>query len=150
VDEQADALLARDASGWPDFGRRRGRRASTHRGVAPRRLAYGTSTCTAGLFPTSRHDPAGDEASLRDGGSWPRLVTDSTLAADRAPCQGPSVTPVRRLGLILGARMGIPRRTLDRRLAAARCSVGAAQTTEAIASARRLGWLDDGHEPRGT
>jgi DNA-binding NarL/FixJ family response regulator len=40
------------------------------------------------------------------------------------------------------ARVGIPRRTADRRLAAARRALGAARTTEAIALARREGLLD--------
>jgi DNA-binding CsgD family transcriptional regulator len=39
--------------------------------------------------------------------------------------------------------LGISRRTADRRLALARHALGAKRTTEAIARARRLGWLLD-------
>lgn len=48
-------------------------------------------------------------------------------------------------GLTLGetaAELGLSRRTADRRLGAARRALGAGTTAEALASARRLGWLD--------
>jgi hypothetical protein len=38
--------------------------------------------------------------------------------------------------------LGLARRTADRRLAEARRTLGVSRTTEAIARARRLGWLD--------
>jgi DNA-binding NarL/FixJ family response regulator len=47
-------------------------------------------------------------------------------------------------GLTLGeasAELGIARRTADRRLAAARRALGTERTTEAVARARRQGWL---------
>lgn len=47
-------------------------------------------------------------------------------------------------GLTLGEaaeQLGLPRRTADRRLAAARRALGATRTAEALARARRLGWL---------
>ena len=40
-------------------------------------------------------------------------------------------------------QLGIPRRTADRRLAAARRALGAERTAEAIAKAGRLGWLGE-------
>jgi DNA-binding NarL/FixJ family response regulator len=49
------------------------------------------------------------------------------------------------MGLSLGEAahvLGLPRRTADRRLAEARRALGVTRTTEAIARARRLGWLD--------
>jgi len=42
-----------------------------------------------------------------------------------------------------GATLGLSRRTADRRLAAARTALGVTRTTEAVAVARRLGWLRD-------
>ena len=42
--------------------------------------------------------------------------------------------------------LGLARRTADRRLAAARAALGVDRTTEAIARARRMGWL--GSPPR--
>jgi DNA-binding CsgD family transcriptional regulator len=67
--------------------------------------------------------------------------------------QAPSVDPETRaiLGLLaeghsLGeaaALLGISRRTADRRLARGRLALGTKRTTEAIARARRLGWLLD-------
>ncbi len=47
-------------------------------------------------------------------------------------------------GLTLGEaaeQLGLPRRTADRRLAAARRALGTERTAEALARARRLGWL---------
>jgi DNA-binding NarL/FixJ family response regulator len=49
------------------------------------------------------------------------------------------------MGLSLGEAahvLGLARRTADRRLAEARRALGVTRTTEAIAKARRLGWLD--------
>jgi DNA-binding CsgD family transcriptional regulator len=53
-------------------------------------------------------------------------------------------------GFTLGeasARLGISRRTADRRLADARRALGAERTAEAVARARQAGWLagPDGH-----
>jgi DNA-binding CsgD family transcriptional regulator len=68
------------------------------------------------------------------------------------PATPPEVSPVARaiLGLLaeghsLGeaaAILGLSRRTADRRLAEGRRALGAERTTEAIAMARRLGWLE--------
>jgi DNA-binding NarL/FixJ family response regulator len=47
-------------------------------------------------------------------------------------------------GLTLGEaawQLGLPRRTADRRLADARRALGTDRTAEAIARAKRLGWL---------
>jgi len=40
------------------------------------------------------------------------------------------------------SRLGLPRRTADRRIAEARHALGVRRTTEAVARARQLGWLD--------
>lgn len=71
---------------------------------------------------------------------------------DVRPSVGPQAKAI--LGLLaeghsLGeaaAILGLPRRTADRRLAEGRRALGVERTTEAIARARRLGWL----RPRGT
>jgi DNA-binding NarL/FixJ family response regulator len=70
------------------------------------------------------------------------------------PAPMPALDPEARaiLGLLaeghtLGeaaALLGLARRTADRRLAAARDALGVERTTEAIARARRLGWLGGG------
>lgn len=72
------------------------------------------------------------------------------------PVAPPAVGPEARaiLGLLaeghsLGEAaviLGLPRRTADRRLAEGRRALGVERTTEAIAQARRLGWL--GISPR--
>jgi DNA-binding CsgD family transcriptional regulator len=71
-------------------------------------------------------------------------------AADPGP-PGPAIDPQALAllaalagGLSLGeaaAALGVSRRTADRRLADARQALGAERTTEAIARARRAGWL---------
>ena len=56
------------------------------------------------------------------------------------------------MGLSLGEAahvLGLARRTADRRLAEARRALGVTRTTEAIAKARRLGWLDPAKRPPG-
>jgi len=72
------------------------------------------------------------------------------------PAMGPAIGSEARaiLGLLaeghsLGEAadlLGLPRRTADRRLAEGRRALGVERTTEAIARARRLGWL---REPPG-
>jgi len=42
------------------------------------------------------------------------------------------------------SELGLSRRTADRRLDAARRELGTATTAEAVARARRLGWLEPG------
>ena len=88
-------------------------------------------------------------------GTVPRsgdVFGSSTIAADRV-----ALTPDARAllallseGFTLGAasaRLGISRRTADRRLAEARRALGAERTAEAVARARQAGWLagPDGH-----
>ncbi len=66
-----------------------------------------------------------------------------------APSVGPEARAI--LGLLAEGQslgeaatiLGISRRTADRRLARARLALGTKRTTEAIARARRLGWLLD-------
>lgn len=78
-----------------------------------------------------------------------RLGPVDHVTADLEPA--PSLLPEHRAllallaeGLTLGeaaAELGLPRRTADRRLAAARAILGVERTAEALAKARRLGWL---------
>jgi DNA-binding CsgD family transcriptional regulator len=76
----------------------------------------------------------------------------SSRAADRVALTSDARALLSLLsdGLTLGeasARLGISRRTADRRLADARRALGAERTAEAVARARRAGWLagPDGH-----
>lgn len=80
-------------------------------------------------------------------------------SVDPAGAAGPGVSPegvallaLLAEGLTLGAaadRLGISRRTADRRLAEARAALGARRTTEAIAHAARRGVIGDGGSRRG-
>lgn len=59
--------------------------------------------------------------------------------------EGRAILGMLAMGLSLGEAahvLGLGRRTADRRLAEARRDLGVTRTTEAIAKARRLGWLD--------
>lgn len=65
-------------------------------------------------------------------------------AADEIDREGLAILAHLAEGLNLGEaafQLGMSRRTADRRLAEARRALGAERTTEAIAKARRLGWL---------
>ena len=70
--------------------------------------------------------------------------------ADVAPTLDPEARAILGFlaeGLSLGQAahvLGLARRTADRRLAAARKTLGVDRTTEAIARARRLGWFGPG------
>ena len=59
--------------------------------------------------------------------------------------EGRAILGMLAMGLSLGEAahvLGLGRRTADRRLAEARRALGVTRTIEAIAKARRLGWLD--------
>ena len=77
-----------------------------------------------------------------------RVVGSAVPAMDGEPpvsVEGRAILGLMAMGLSLGeaARMlGLSRRTADRRLAEARRDLGVSRTTEAIAAAQRLGWLD--------
>ncbi len=61
--------------------------------------------------------------------------------------EGRAILGMLAMGLSLGEAahvLGLARRTADRRLAEARRSLGVTRTTEAVARARKLGWLDRG------
>lgn len=67
-------------------------------------------------------------------------------AAPDIPSEARAILGLLAEGESLGeaaATLGISRRTADRRLAVARQALGAKRTTEAVARARRLGWLLD-------
>lgn len=79
-----------------------------------------------------------------------RLGSVEHVAVDE-PARAPVDVETRRLlqllaeGWTLGeaaAELGLSRRTADRRLDAARRMLGAEHTADALAAARRLGWLD--------
>jgi DNA-binding CsgD family transcriptional regulator len=97
--------------------------------------------------------------ALADRGTVDRLVDDLrrrgpvdhrvvTASAGREPdvsVEARAILGLLALGLSLGETahtLGLARRTADRRLAEARRSLGVTRTTEAIARARRLGWLE--------
>jgi DNA-binding NarL/FixJ family response regulator len=81
-----------------------------------------------------------------------RGPVDHRVVAAGAAAAGPDVSVEARailsllaMGLSLGEAahmLGLARRTADRRLAEARRALGVTRTTEAIARARRLGWLE--------
>jgi ATP/maltotriose-dependent transcriptional regulator MalT len=74
-----------------------------------------------------------------------RVVTGSTAGEPDVSVEARAILGLLALGLSLGETahtLGLARRTADRRLAEARRSLGVSRTTEAIARARRLGWLE--------
>jgi DNA-binding CsgD family transcriptional regulator len=85
-----------------------------------------------------------------------RGPVDHRVLAGPAALAGPDISVEARaimsllaMGVSLGEAahmLGLSRRTADRRLAEARRSLGVDRTTEAIAMARRLGWLDRSRE----
>jgi ATP/maltotriose-dependent transcriptional regulator MalT len=107
------------------------------------------------------------EASA-DRGTIDRLVddlrrrgrVDHRVVAAGAGRAGPEVSVEARailsllaMGVSLGEAahmLGLARRTADRRLAEARRALGVTRTTEAIARARRLGWLERAKERPAT
>lgn len=76
------------------------------------------------------------------GGAIAAHARDASLTAPDA--EGRAILALLAEGHSLGeaaARLGLSRRTADRRLAEARATLGVTRTTEAIARAARLGWL---------
>jgi DNA-binding NarL/FixJ family response regulator len=76
--------------------------------------------------------------SSADGSAGARWVPEISVEAR-------AILGMLAMGLSLGEAahvLGLARRTADRRLSEARRALGVTRTTEAIASARRLGWLD--------
>lgn len=75
-----------------------------------------------------------------------RVVTGrAALATPDISVEARAILSLLAMGVSLGAAahmLGLSRRTADRRLAEARQSLRVDRTTEAIAVARRLGWLD--------
>ncbi len=89
-----------------------------------------------------------------------RGPVDHRVVASPDAAAGPEISVEARailsllaMGVSLGAAahmLGLARRTADRRLAEARRALGVSRTTEAIARARRLGWLDRSGERSAT
>lgn len=74
-----------------------------------------------------------------------RVVTVSAADEPDVSVEARAILGLLAMGLSLGEAahmLGLARRTADRRLAEARRSLGVSRTTEAIARARRLGWLE--------
>ena len=74
-----------------------------------------------------------------------RVVTVTTDPGLEISVEARAILSLLAMGLSLGEAahmLGLARRTADRRLAEARRTLGVSRTTEAIARARRLGWLD--------
>ena len=124
--------------------RRRGRRGVGRPG-APRRPWWCRPAGRRGASRPSRHrpprrrpSPARGPRPSRRRRSGVRPEPEVSIEAPshhRAACHGPFAGRD-------GAVLGLARRTADRRLAEARRGLGVTRTTEAIARARRLGWLD--------
>lgn len=73
--------------------------------------------------------------------------TTAEAATEAPPAEARAILALLAEGLSLGEAaesLGLARRTADRRLAEARRLLGVERTTEAIARARRLGWLQPG------
>ena len=78
-----------------------------------------------------------------------RVVTTATAQGLEISVEARAILSLLAMGLSLGEAahmLGLARRTADRRLAEARRTLGVERTTEAIARARRLGWLDRSKE----
>jgi DNA-binding CsgD family transcriptional regulator len=74
-----------------------------------------------------------------------RIVSASAGGEPDVSVEARAILGLLAMGLSLGEAahtLGLARRTADRRLAEARRSLGVSRTTEAIARARRLGWLE--------
>jgi DNA-binding NarL/FixJ family response regulator len=73
-----------------------------------------------------------------------RVVDSQHVAFDQGDSGARAILGLLAEGLTLGqvaAQLGVSRRTADRRVAAARRALGAERTTEAVALARKAGWL---------
>jgi ATP/maltotriose-dependent transcriptional regulator MalT len=82
---------------------------------------------------------------LRRRGPVDHRVVASVSPDPEISVEARAILGLLAMGLSLGEAahvLGLSRRTADRRLAEARQSLGVDRTTEAIARARRLGWLD--------
>jgi len=78
-----------------------------------------------------------------------RIVTTPTRDGLEISVEARAILGLLAMGLSLGEAahvLGLARRTADRRLAEARRTLGVTRTTEAIARARRLGWLERSKE----
>jgi DNA-binding NarL/FixJ family response regulator len=77
----------------------------------------------------------------------------STAGEPDLSVEGRAILGMLAMGLSLGEAahvLGLGRRTADRRLAEARRDLGVTRTTEAIAKARRLGWLELARDRQGS
>ena len=104
----------------------------------------------AGLIVEARADRAVIDRLVDDlrrlGSVDHRVVAGAASSVEpEVSIEARAIIGLLAMGLSLGetARvLGLARRTADRRLAEARRGLGVTRTTEAIARARRLGWLD--------
>ena len=81
-----------------------------------------------------------------------RAVIGSASGQPELSVEGRAILGMLAMGLSLGEAahvLGLGRRTADRRLAEARSALGVTRTTEAIAKARRLGWLEGARDRQG-
>jgi DNA-binding NarL/FixJ family response regulator len=84
---------------------------------------------------------------LRRLGPVDHRILDAPDPGPAVPAEARAILGMLAEGYSLGeaaAILGLARRTADRRLEAARQALGVTRTTEAIARARRLGWLRTG------
>jgi DNA-binding CsgD family transcriptional regulator len=103
----------------------------------------------AGLVVEARADRATVDRLVDDlrrlGPVDHRVVESVAASGPEVSIEARAIIGLLAMGLSLGeaARvLGLARRTADRRLAEARRGLGVTRTTEAVARARRLGWLD--------
>lgn len=90
---------------------------------------------------------------LRRRGPVDHRVVASEPAGPEISVEARAILSLLAMGASLGEAahmLGLARRTADRRLAEARRTLGVTRTTEAIARARRLGWLDRSRERPAT
>jgi DNA-binding NarL/FixJ family response regulator len=109
----------------------------------------------AGLVAEARADrPTIDRLvdDLRRRGPVDHRVADDAVGLATDPeisVEARAILGMLGMGLSLGEAahvLGLARRTADRRLAEARRALGVTRTTEAVAKARRLGWLERAKE----
>lgn len=115
----------------------------------------------AGLVAEARADRATIDRLVDDlrrrGFVDHRVVGDrgitGTAGEPELAVEGRAILGMLAMGLSLGEAahvLGLGRRTADRRLAEARRDLGVSRTTEAIAKARRLGWLEGARDRQGS
>ena len=147
------ALADVRASGWKvDIG------FSTPPPVSSRGVRHGTVATTAdasaallvviagsGIVIDARADPAVLDSLLEDLRHLGPVEHRRALAPiPRVTEEGRQILRLLAAGMTLGeaaADLGLPRRTADRRLSEARRVLGVERTAEAVARARRLGWI---------